>query len=171
MPLLLSETDVSELITMPDLIAAMDTRPRRVFRRRRGAAGADRRRYRRSSRVFRIDAGVCLVDARAGRETGDRVSFESRARIAVASGDHLLFDPETGALQAILDGRYITEARTAAVSAVSVRKLARAYSRVLAILGSGVQARSHFEALAHVADSTKCARGARRARIWKRFHG
>lgn len=62
----------------------------------------------------------------------------------------LLFDPETGALQAILDGRYITEARTAAVSAVSARKLARAGSRVLAILGSGVQARSHFEALAHV---------------------
>ena len=62
----------------------------------------------------------------------------------------LLFDPETGALQAILDGRYITEARTAGVSAVSVKKLARANSRVLAILGSGVQARSHFEALAHV---------------------
>ncbi len=62
----------------------------------------------------------------------------------------LLFDPETGALQAILDGRYITEARTAAVSAVSVQKLARPGSRVLAILGSGVQARSHFEALAHV---------------------
>lgn len=62
----------------------------------------------------------------------------------------LLFDPETGALAAILDGRYITEARTAAVSAVSVKKLARTDSSVLAILGSGVQAHSHFEALAHV---------------------
>ncbi len=62
----------------------------------------------------------------------------------------LLFDPETGALSAILDGRYITEARTAAVSAVSAKKLARPDSRVLAILGSGVQARSHFEALGHV---------------------
>ena len=62
----------------------------------------------------------------------------------------LLFEPETGALQAIVDGRYITEARTAAVSAVSVRKLARSNARVLAIVGSGVQARSHFEALAHV---------------------
>ena len=62
----------------------------------------------------------------------------------------LLFDPETGALQAVLDGRYITEVRTAAVSAVSVKKLARGDARALAILGSGVQARSHFEALAHV---------------------
>ena len=38
----------------------------------------------------------------------------------------LLLDPETGALQALMDGRYITEARTAAVSAVSARFLARA---------------------------------------------
>ncbi len=66
-------------------------------------------------------------------------------------GTIILLDPATGALDAILDGRYITEARTAAVSAVSVKKLARPDSRVLAILGSGVQARSHFEALAHAA--------------------
>lgn len=59
----------------------------------------------------------------------------------------VLLDPETGALAAIMDGRYITAARTAAVSAVAVRHLARADARVLAILGSGVQARSHAEAL------------------------
>src|SRR5436305_2223477 len=58
-----------------------------------------------------------------------------------------LFDPETGELLAVLDGRYITEARTAAASAVSVRHLAREDAAVLAILGSGVQAGSHFEAL------------------------
>jgi len=59
----------------------------------------------------------------------------------------VLFDPETGALSAIMDGRYITAARTAAVSAVAVRRLSRTDSRVLAILGSGVQARSHAEAV------------------------
>jgi len=59
----------------------------------------------------------------------------------------VMFDPQTGVPQAVLDGRYITEARTAAVSAVSARLLARADSQVLGILGSGVQARSHFEAL------------------------
>jgi ornithine cyclodeaminase/alanine dehydrogenase-like protein (mu-crystallin family) len=62
----------------------------------------------------------------------------------------LLLDPETGALRAILDGRYITEARTAAVSAVSSRLLARDDASTLAIIGSGVQARSHLEALSHV---------------------
>ena len=62
----------------------------------------------------------------------------------------LLLDPETGALTALLDGRYITEARTAAVSAVSSKLLARPTSKSLAIIGSGVQARSHLEALAHV---------------------
>jgi ornithine cyclodeaminase len=50
-------------------------------------------------------------------------------------------------LLAVADGRYITEVRTAAVSGVSVRHLARADARVLAILGSGVQARSHLEVL------------------------
>ncbi len=62
----------------------------------------------------------------------------------------VLLDPETGALVGLLDGRYITEARTAAVSAVSSRLLARKGASSLAILGSGVQARSHIEALARV---------------------
>jgi alanine dehydrogenase len=62
----------------------------------------------------------------------------------------LLLDPETGALRALLDGRYITEARTAAVSAVSSRLLARPTAKSLAIIGSGVQARSHLEALSRV---------------------
>jgi alanine dehydrogenase len=59
----------------------------------------------------------------------------------------VMLDPDTGIAQAILDGRYITEVRTAAMSAVSVQLLARRDARVLAILGSGVQARSHVEAL------------------------
>ena len=59
----------------------------------------------------------------------------------------IMLDPATGVVRAVLDGRYITEVRTAAVSAVSVRYLARRDAQVLGILGSGVQARSHFEAL------------------------
>jgi alanine dehydrogenase len=59
----------------------------------------------------------------------------------------LLFRPHTGEPLAILDGRLITEMRTAAVSAVATQLLARPDASVLAILGSGVQARSHLEAL------------------------
>src|SRR5215216_210313 len=58
-----------------------------------------------------------------------------------------LVDPETGTPLAIMDGRLITEMRTAAVSAVATKLLAAPDSKILAILGSGVQARSHVEAL------------------------
>src|SRR4029453_16504026 len=58
-----------------------------------------------------------------------------------------LLDPETGAPLAIMDGRLITEMRTAAVSAVATKLLAAPDAKVLAILGSGVQAHSHAEAL------------------------
>src|SRR6266496_4474082 len=58
-----------------------------------------------------------------------------------------LVDPETGVPLAIMDGRLITEMRTAAVSAAATKLLASRDANVLAILGSGVQARSHVEAL------------------------
>lgn len=62
----------------------------------------------------------------------------------------ILNDRETGAPLAIMDGRLITEMRTAAVSAAATKLLAPNDSKVLAILGSGVQARSHLEALSVV---------------------
>jgi ornithine cyclodeaminase/alanine dehydrogenase-like protein (mu-crystallin family) len=58
-----------------------------------------------------------------------------------------LVDPETGTPLAVMDGRLITEMRTAAVSAVATKLLAAPDARVLAILSSGVQAHSHVEAL------------------------
>src|SRR6476660_9138879 len=58
-----------------------------------------------------------------------------------------LLDPQTGTPLAIMDGRLITEMRTAAVSAAATKLLASADAKVLAILGSGVQALSHVEAL------------------------
>jgi len=62
----------------------------------------------------------------------------------------LLFEPETGEPLAVMDGRLITEMRTAAVSAAATERLSSPDSRVLALLGSGVQAKAHIEALAHV---------------------
>jgi len=70
----------------------------------------------------------------------------------------VLLDAETGALLAAMDGRYITEARTAAVSAVALRRLARQGARTLAIVGSGVQAGSHLRAFSEVwkFDEVRC---------------
>ncbi len=64
----------------------------------------------------------------------------------------VLNDPQTGAPLAVMDGRLITEMRTAAVSAAATKLLAPKDSKVLAILGSGVQARGHVEALRPVRD-------------------
>jgi len=66
-----------------------------------------------------------------------------------------LVDPETGRPLAVMDGRLITEMRTAAVSAAATKLLASPDAKVLAILGSGVQARSHAEALRLVRDFEK----------------
>ena len=70
-----------------------------------------------------------------------------------------LADPETGAPLAVMDGRLITEMRTAAVSAAATKLLAAPDAKILAILGSGVQARSHVEALRFV-------RGFEEVRVW-----
>jgi ornithine cyclodeaminase/alanine dehydrogenase-like protein (mu-crystallin family) len=71
----------------------------------------------------------------------------------------ILFRPETGEPLVVMDGRLITEMRTGAVSAVATKSLARPDSAVLAILGSGVQAQSHLEALRLVRDF-------REVRVW-----
>ena len=71
----------------------------------------------------------------------------------------LLLHPETGAPLAIMDASSITAIRTAAVSGVATRALARQDASDLAILGSGVQARSHLEAMGSV-------RQLGRVRVW-----
>jgi ornithine cyclodeaminase/alanine dehydrogenase-like protein (mu-crystallin family) len=72
-----------------------------------------------------------------------------------------LFSVATGEPLATMDGRLITELRTAAVSAVATDLLASPDARVLAILGSGVQARSHWEAL-------RMVRPFGEVRVWSR---
>ena len=71
----------------------------------------------------------------------------------------LLFEPESGEPLVTMDGRLITEVRTAAVSAVATEHLARTDASVLAIIGSGVQASSHLEAL-------RLVREFREVRVW-----
>ena len=70
-----------------------------------------------------------------------------------------LFRQETGEPLVMMDGRLITEMRTAAASAAASKLLARPEASVLAILGSGVQAHSHLEAL-------RLVRTFREVRVW-----
>jgi ornithine cyclodeaminase/alanine dehydrogenase-like protein (mu-crystallin family) len=75
--------------------------------------------------------------------------YTSNAKLGIPTHMATIFlvDPETGAPLVVMDGRLITEMRTAAVSAAATKLLAPPNAKVLAILGSGVQARSHAEAL------------------------
>ena len=75
----------------------------------------------------------------------------------------VILKPETGEPLAVMDGRLITEMRTAAASAVATQHLARKDASVLGILGSGVQAKSHLAALRHV-------RSFKEVRVWSPHH-
>jgi ornithine cyclodeaminase/alanine dehydrogenase-like protein (mu-crystallin family) len=63
-----------------------------------------------------------------------------------------VFDAETGTPRAVMDGTHVTAVRTGASSAVATRALAREDARVLAVLGAGVQGRSHLDAVRRMRD-------------------
>jgi len=84
--------------------------------------------------------GVKLVSVAPGNVTRDLPTHLATI---------VLFDPATGVPVALMDGRLITEMRTAAVSAAAAVALARPGAGVLTMIGSGVQAMSHLRAFAH----------------------
>jgi alanine dehydrogenase len=159
MPVLLSEQDVRIVLSMRDLIDAMESALARFSSR-------DVTQPLRSVievGLQRAFVGVMPAFISDPPALGTKVVSVFGSNAAVGLPTHLativLLDPMTGELLAIMDGRFITEARTAAVSAVSTRHLARADASRLAIIGSGVQARSHLEAIAMV-------RSLRDVRVW-----
>lgn len=148
--LLLSETDVRHLLTMDDLIQAMEVALGEL------SAGRAAQPLRTVLEVGPTHAffGVMPAFIPESGALGTKLVTVFGSNRAIGLPSHLatilLMDEETGELLAVMDGRYITEARTAAVSAVSTRLLARPDATILAILGSGVQARSHLRAYSHV---------------------
>jgi alanine dehydrogenase len=151
MPVLLTEKDVRDVVSMDDLIATMETALDRY------SGGSVRQPLRSvvdvASRHAFFGVMPAFIDGSAPA-LGTKLVSVYHSNLAQGLPSHLativLFDPDTGALRALVDGRYITEARTAAASAASARHLAREDARVLAVFGSGVQARSHIEALVRV---------------------
>ncbi len=117
--------------------------------------------------VVNVDAagGFFLTMPAVGQAMGVKLVtlFPGNAELGKHTHHALItmFDPGTGEPLAVLDGRLITEMRTAAVSAVATRHLASPKARVLAILGSGVQAKSHLEALRLVREIDE-------VRVWSR---
>lgn len=157
--LLLSEDDVRAVLPMPDLIEAMHSALAEL------SAGRVQQPLRTVLDVGPQHAffGVMPAFIPKSGALGTKLVTVFGSNAAVGLPSHLatilLLDSTTGALLSVMDGRYITEARTAAVSAVSVKLLARPDASRLAIIGSGVQARSHLRAIA-------CVRSLREIRVW-----
>jgi ornithine cyclodeaminase/alanine dehydrogenase-like protein (mu-crystallin family) len=161
--LILDEHQVRSLLTMGECIEAMEEVLRSLAR------GELHQPLRPVTRPEGSDTLLGLMPAYRG---GDRPAW-SLKEIVIAPGNPargldahqgavLLHDGETGELRALLNASAITEIRTAAVSAVATRALARPGSRVVAILGGGVQARSHAEAMRSVLPDAEIRTWARR---------
>jgi alanine dehydrogenase len=156
---LLTEQHVHALLPMPDLIAAMESAlakfsAREVLQPVRSVLTVGP-----TKAYFGLMPAYVPSPASLGAKLVTVFADNHKRDLPSHLATILLLDPETGALQALMDGRYITEARTAAVSAVATRFLATAEAATLAIIGSGVQARSHLEAY-------QLVRQLKQVRIW-----
>src|SRR5260370_4143827 len=119
-------------------------------------------------------SGITSVPPRAGARVGERgilgampgyvpgIALEVKL-VSVFPGNHdhglpshqgliAIFDEDTGAPLALMDGAYITAIRTGGTAAVAARVLARKDASILAILGAGVQGHSHLEAFPRIRD-------------------
>jgi thiomorpholine-carboxylate dehydrogenase len=144
-PLFLNEEQVRKQLRMPDLIPAME-KALIDF-----SAGKVTQPVRSVIKVEPPGGFFGLMPALTPEGLGLKaVTFyptNAERGIPTHMATIFLVDPETGVPLAIMDGRLITEMRTAAVSAAATKLLASPDAKILAILGTGVQARSHAEAL------------------------
>ena len=155
----LDEDDVRRLLKWDELIPAMEA----------ALAAFSRGRVLQPVRdILTIEEGkryVAVMPAIAEEAMGAKlVSFyPGNAGTGVPTHHALivLMRTDTGEPLAVMDGRLITEMRTAAVSAAATKHLAAPNARVLALLGSGVQAGAHLEALSQVRDFSQ-------VRVWSR---
>ncbi len=164
MPLLLSEEDVRIVLSMDDLIAAMRTALERFSTRTvvqpvRTVIEVGLQRA-----AFAVMPAFIADPPALGAKLVTFFASNADAGLPTHLATLILLDSMTGELMAIMDGRFITEARTAAVSAVATAALAREDAAVLAVIGSGVQARSHVDAIGRV-------RALRTVRAWSPNRG
>jgi ornithine cyclodeaminase len=159
--LVLSETDVHAVLDMESCIAAMED----------VLAALAREELTMPLRFVVRPPAEQLLGLMPAHRGGDAPLF-SLKEVVIAPGNSargldphqgavLLHDGKTGVLQAVVNASAITEIRTAAVSAVATKLLARQDARRVAILGAGVQARSHAVAIRAVVDDPEL-------RIWSR---
>lgn len=157
--LVLGEKEVHELLSMADCIEVMDAALRDL------AGGAAVQPLRSVMRLHHAPGLLGVMPGSVGdpEVIGGKVItvFPGNSKTPYDShqGVVLMFEPEHGRLAAIMDASSITAIRTAAVSGLATRALARPDAGELALLGAGVQAATHLQAMA-------CVRTLRRIRVW-----
>ncbi|MBV8222028.1 MAG: ornithine cyclodeaminase family protein, partial [Candidatus Eremiobacteraeota bacterium] len=147
--LILTEAQVAELLNASDALAAVES----AFR-----AQAEQRAQLPMRRAVHIPKGLlgsmpgAILDGQPSLGAKLVTFFPGNAELQKHTHQALiaLFDTETGAPIAMMDGRFITEIRTAAASAAATRALAGETRKTLAILGAGVQARAHIQSHARI---------------------
>jgi ornithine cyclodeaminase/alanine dehydrogenase-like protein (mu-crystallin family) len=148
MPLMLSEAEVGRLLTWEALIPAVE----------RALVSFSRSEVQQPVRgVITVEEGkryLGVMPVAMESAMGAKLVTFYPGNAGSAHPTHMamivLFDPATGEPLAAMDGRLITEMRTAAASAAVTKRLVAPGARVLALVGSGVQAAAHLEALRHV---------------------
>jgi alanine dehydrogenase len=155
----LDESDVRRLLRMEEVIPAME-RALADF-----SGGKVVQPVRTMLPVEEHQGFLGIMPAYTGTALGTKLVafYPKNVGVPTHHATILLFEPETGEPLVSMDGTLITEVRTAAVSAVATEHLARPDASVLAIIGSGVQARSHLEALRLVRDFGE-------VRVWSPRH-
>lgn len=146
--LLLSRADLEKALDFPSVLAVVEE----AFEMdRRGEWDTPKR------ITARTRAGGMLAMPCAGgspQALGAKLvsTFPGNTALGLPSvfGLYALFDPNTGVALSVMDGGYLTEVRTAAVSALATRLLARKEARTLGVLGAGRQAQFHVRLLAMV---------------------
>lgn len=149
MALFLDAQRVRELLPMADLIPAME---QALIDFSAGRAQQPLR----TVMAVEPPGGYCYVMPAVAQAIGVKLVTLYPGNAAKGLPSHMamifLMDRDSGAPLAVMDGEVITALRTAAVSAAATQRLAAPEAKVLAILGSGVQARSHCQALRLVRD-------------------
>lgn len=105
--------------------------------------------------------GSCLEPRTFGCKVMSVMPGNAARGLPTLNGVLLLFDPDTGAPTALIHGATLTAVRTAATSALATRLLARADAHTLLIMGNGVQAAEHIDAI-------RAVRDIRQVLVWSR---
>ena len=146
--LMLNQVEVQRLLDPDELLAAL---AEGFKAHTRGFVDAPRR-----SEISVPNVGILLTMPAYQQDREITVKlvsvFHGNEQLGIPAHQALicLFDPQTGTPVAIMDGTYITALRTAGAAALSTRLLAREDAHVLAIIGAGVQGRSHLQMLPRV---------------------